>query len=121
MFCDESTIQQFVTRERHTRRPTGKRCDERYTDLAMKHSLGQMIWGAMSSHGTTGLYFLVPNTTINGSRYVEMLAKKLDSHMHIYEWNIFVHDEVPCHRFKVACGFFRKHKIQVLQWPENSP
>ena len=73
-----------------------------------------MIWEAISSHGTAGLYFVPPNTTINGPRHVEMLEQKLDLHMHIHECNRFMHDGASCDRSKVACEFLRKHKIQVL-------
>ena len=47
-----------------------------------------MIRRAMLSSGTAGLYFLPPNTTMNGPRYVEMLGQKLD--LHIAESRVFI-------------------------------
>ena len=73
----------------------------------------------MLSHGTAGLYFLPPHTTINGPRSIEMLEQKLDLHMHVHECNIFMHDGALCHKSKVVCEFLIKHKIQVFEWPGN--
>ena len=36
-----------------------------------------MVWGAMSAHGTAGLYFLQPGTTTNGTKYLDLLMDKL--------------------------------------------
>lgn len=50
-----------------------------------------------------------------------MLKEKLDPHIQIHECKIFMHNEAPCHKFKVVREFPRKHKIKVLEWPGNSP
>ena len=93
LFLDESTIQQFVARKRHVRRPVGKRFDQRYTVAPMKHPTSQMIWGAMSCSGTAGLYFLPPNTTTNGPRYVDSLQEKLELHMNVHKCSIFMQED----------------------------
>ena len=36
-FLDESTLQQFLVRKRHVRRPVGQRFNEKYTLSTMKH------------------------------------------------------------------------------------
>ena len=41
-----------------------------------------MVWGAFRS-GTAGLYFLPPGSTMNGSRYVDLLKEKLEMHMNM--------------------------------------
>ena len=41
-----------------------------------------MIWGAMSCRGAAGLYFIPPNTTTNGPKYMELLKEKLKLNMH---------------------------------------
>ena len=64
---------------------------------------------------------MLPNSDMNETRYVEMLEQKLDLHMHIYECNVFMRDGALCHRSIVACKLLRKHKIQVLEWPGNTP
>ena len=87
----------------------------------MEHPPSQMIWGAMSCVGPSGLYFIPPNTTMNGPRYVELLKEKLKLHMDIHKCTIFMQDGAPCHRPKVATDFLKKNKISVLEWPGNSP
>ena len=121
LFSDESTMQQFIPHKRHVRRPVGKRFDEKYTAATMKHPPSQMIWGAMSCFGPSGLYFIPPNTTMNGPRYVELLKEKLKLHMDIHKCTISMQDGAPCHRSKVATDFLKKNKISVLEWPGNSP
>ena len=65
LFSDESTIQQFAQRKRYVRRPVGARYDDRYTLATVKHPPSVMIWGAMSTKGTAGLFFLPTGTTMN--------------------------------------------------------
>ena len=105
---------------RHVQRPKGKRFDKKYTIQTMKHPPSQVIWGAMLCHGTAGLYFLPPNTTMNRPRYVEML-QKLKLHMEIHNCTVFMQDGTPCHRSKVVSEFLRQQRIKVLDWPGNSP
>jgi transposase len=121
MFSDESTFQQFTSRQQHVRRPVGKRFDVKYTIPTMKHPPSQMIWGAFSHNGTAGLYFLPQKTTMNGERYLGLLKEKLDIHMTIHKCAIFMHDGAPCHRSRVVQGYLAEKNIQVLEWPGNSP
>ena len=121
MFSNESTFQQFVIRHKHVRRPVGKRFDEKYISATMKHLPSQMIWGAMSKNGTAGLYFLTPGTTINGSKYVDLLKSKLLLHMSVHNTLIFMQDGAPCHRSKIVKKFLGDNNVVTLDWPGNSP
>ena len=125
LFSDESTLQQFVVRKRHVKRPPGKRYDDKYTVSTMKHPPppppSQMIWEAMSQHGIGGLYFLPSGTTMNGEKYVQLLSDKLQLHMQVRRCNIFMQDGAPCHRSKLVTNFLKKKKVKVLDWPGNSP
>ena len=109
LFSDESTIQQFGTRKQQVRRPVGTRFEDRYTVATMKHPPSVMIWGAMPSNGTAGLFFLPKGTTMNGARYLEMLQEKLQLHM------------APCHRSKIVSEFLKTKNIKTIDWPGNSP
>lgn len=120
-FSDESTVQQFTTRKRFVRRPAGKRFDERYTTQTMKHPPSIMIWGGMSVNGTAALFFLQPGTTMNGQKYVDLLKDKLELHMAVHNCTIFMQDGAPCHRSKTVTQFLKSKKIQILDWPGNSP
>ena len=121
LFSDESTFQQFVVRHKHVRRPVGKRFDKKYTSATMKHPPSQMIWGAMNKNGTAGLYFLTPGTTMNGSKYVDLLKIKLLLHMSVHNTSIFMHDGAPCHCSKIVKKFLRENNVVTLDWPGNSP
>ena len=105
LFSDESTFQQFVVRHKHVRRPVEKRFDKKYTSATMKHPPSQMIWGAMSKNRTAGLYFLTPGTSMNGSKYVNLLKSKLLLHMSVHNTLIFMQDGAPCHRSKIVKSF----------------
>ena len=70
--------------------------------------------------GTVGLYFLPPETIINGEKYVNLLKSKLKLHMKVHNCEIFMHDGAPCHRSKVMKKFLEQKNIQMLEWPRNS-
>ena len=119
LFSDESTVQQFTCRKRLVRRPVGARYEDRYTIQTMKHPPSIMVWGAMSARGTAGLYFLQPGTTMNGTKYLDLLKDKLEIHMNVHECNVFMHDGAPCHRAKSVKSFLREKNIDFLDWPGN--
>lgn len=121
LFSDESTLVQFNTRKRQIRRPVGKRYDERYTVMTMKHPPSQMVWGAMSAMGTSGLFFLEKNTTMNGEKYKKLLQDKLILHMRVHQCSVFMHDGAPCHRSRTVKDFLNQANVTVLDWPGNSP
>ena len=87
----------------------------------VKHSPSRMVWGAMSSMGTAGLYFVPPKTTINGKKYVNLLKSKLEINMTVHNCQSFMNDSAPCHRSKVVKKFLEQKKIQTLKWPGSSP
>ena len=121
LFSNESTFQQFVVQKRHVSRPIGKRFDERYTVPTEKHPSSQMVWEAMSRNGVAALSFLPPGTTINESKYVQMLSEKLKLHLQVHNCQIFMQDGTPCHRSKVAKNFLDSNNIDLLEWPGDSP
>ena len=120
-FSDESTVQQFTTHKCYVHRPTRKRFDERYTTQTMKHPPSVMIWDGMSVNETAELFFLPPQTTMNGQKYIDLLKDKLELHMAIHKCKILMQDGAPCHRSKIVTQFLKSKKIQILHWPRNSP
>ena len=113
VFSDESTVQQFTTHHRYVCRPTGKRFGERYTTQSMKHPPSVLIWGGMSVNA--------PGTTMNGQKYVDLLKDKLELYMVIHKCKIFMQDGALRHRSKTVTQFLESKKIQILDWPGNSP
>ena len=61
-----------------------------------------MIWEKMSKNGVGGLYFLTPEATMNGPKYVKLLSDKLKLHMEVHSCSILMQDGAPCNRSKVA-------------------
>ena len=67
-----------------------------------------MVWGAISSMGTAGLYFFPPGTTMNGKKYVNLLLNKIELHMTVHICQLFMHDGALCHRSKVVKKFLKQ-------------
>ena len=121
LFSDKCTMHEFVPRHMHFRRSLGKCFDKKYVVATMKHPPSQMIWGDMLYRDAVGLYFIPPNTAVNGPMYMELVREKLKLHLHVHGYTIFMQDDIPCHQSKVATEFLKKHKISLLEWPGNSP
>jgi len=85
----------------------------------MKHPPSMMIWEAISTQGTAGLFFLGPGTTMNGKKYPELVKEKLELHMAVHNCEIFMHDREPCHREKIVTNFLKTKNIKLLEWPGN--
>ena len=62
----------------------GKRFDKKYLIATMKSQPSQMIWGTMPCSGAAGLYFIPPNTNMNGHKYEELFKEKLKLQMHVH-------------------------------------
>ena len=75
----------------------------------------------MSANGKGGIYFLKPNTTMNGAKYAELLKDKLLTHTAIHQSLIFMHDGAPCHRSKIVKQFLTEKHIKILDSSGNSP
>ena len=119
LFSDESTVEQFAVWKKHAQRPKCQRFNAKYTIGTVKYLQSLMVWGTMSKHGTAGLYFFAPGTTINGMKYVQMLQEKRNIYMVIHNTSICMH-EAPCHRSKVVSKHLRKSKVKDLL-PGRSP
>ena len=112
MFPDESTFQQFVVQKGHVRRSKGKRFEEKYTMPTVKHPPRHMICGAMSFNGAAALNFLPAGVTMNDSRYVNLFREKLQLHIAVHQYSVFMQDGAPCHQSMVMQSFFGSTKNQ---------
>ena len=106
--------------KKNVRRPVGKRFEERYTILTMKHPPSQIIWWAFSRYGTASLYFLPPGNTLNCFRYVDLLKEKLKMRMNIYQSIVCMLDGASCHCSKVEKQFFSEKNVATLCWSGNN-
>ena len=123
MWSDESTFQSFRNVPGKVRRPsTASRYDPKFTMPTVKHPTSVMVWGCFSaSGGRGGLYFLPKNAYMNGDRYIEVLNDHLLPSFHIHNSRIFMHDSAPCHKARKVKKWLDERKINVLEWPGNSP
>ena len=123
MFSDESMFKCIDGGSARVRRPRGSdRYDPKFTVKTVKHPDQQMIWGCFSgAGGRGGLYFLPKNTTMNGTRYREVLEEHLLPFKDIHGFEIFMHDGAPCHKTLAVKSFLQENDIDILEWPGNSP
>jgi len=80
----------------------------------MKHPPSAMIWGAISTQGTAGLFFLDPGTAMNGKKYLELMNEKLELHMAVHNCEIFMQDGASCHQAKSRHGLSQDEKYQIV-------
>ena len=61
----------------------------------------------MSCRSGASLYFIAPNTTMTGPKYVELLKDTRKLHLHVDGCTIFTQDGASCDRLKVSSEFLR--------------
>lgn len=83
------------------------------TSSTEKHPSSPFICDAMYLSGTPALYFLPPKTTMNGSRYFNLLREKLKFHIRILRCSIFIHAGFPCPWSRDVRNFQTTYWIQV--------
>ena len=122
-FSDESNFQGFRVGSPMVRRPRAfNRFDPRFTVPAVKHPVSIMEWRAFSGEmGRAGLYFWPKNKKMNSDQYVKELEEHMLSMFHIRSCEVFMQNNVPCHKSKNVANFFQQQKLRVLDWPGNSP
>ena len=115
----ELTVQQFTSWKHLARRPVGARCEDHYTIQTTKHPPSIMVWEAMAAQRTAGRYFLQPGTTMNGTKYLNLLKDKLEIHMMVHDCNVFMHDDAPCHRAKSVKNLLQEKNVDILDGQET--
>lgn len=89
----------------------------------VKHGGGSvMVWGSMSANGVGTIHFI--DGIMNADVYVDLLEQNLKqsvSKLGLGRRFIFQQDNDPKHTSKKAKQYFAKNKINVLEWPPQSP
>ena len=111
MFSDETNISQFQYSANTIRRPPNSRYKARYVLPTVKHPITIMIWGSITARGRAGLWFLPPKTTMNATRYLDLLTEKLPDWMQRRQTSIFQQDGAPCHTAKCVKAWFDKQGL----------
>jgi len=80
-----------------------------------------MMWGCISSEGCACIEILEKNVRMDSKMYLNILERKLVRFMEIHSCTRFMQDSAPCHVSKLTMGWFNRNRIEVLDWPGNSP
>lgn len=81
-----------------------------------------MVWGAMAWNGCGTMQFI--DGIMNKEVYLEILSKNLHASarkLRLSRSFIFQQDGDPKHTSKVVAEWFRKKKVNVLEWVAQSP
>ena len=117
MLSKESLIEYLVVVLQTSALPTIQlpTCASDCKKLPKNHDLG-----ATTVIKRCSLWFMPPNTIINGYVYLEIVQEKLES---ITNTHKFQHNRAPCHRIKlVSKVWFHENGIEVVSpWSGNSP
>lgn len=86
-----------------------------------KYSRKRMFWAGLSRERTTPLFPIFG--TMNSNSYIALLREKVIPWMRkrINRGLILQQDNAPPHVSRATMGFIRDERVDVLDWPPNSP
>ena len=102
----------------------GERLSDRLVEGTVKFGGGSlMFWGCFGWKGTGHSCRI--EGKMDADLYVEIMEDELKNSLFNWDYNvddvIFQQDNDPKHTSKKAKRCFKKHKIEVMQWPPQSP
>jgi len=124
LWTDETKIELFGHNNvSHVYRESGKAFLPKNTVPTVKHGGGNlMFWGCFAASGTGRLVKI--DGIMNKEEYVEILDQNLKQSARDLSlgrrWN-FVQDNDPKHTAKFTKKWLTDNKIDVLEWPSQSP
>ena len=122
IFSDESHFEVQGYRSQYVRRSKGEPLQDGHIEQAPKHPPKKMFWGCFTFKGTGRL--IPVEGMMNSIKYKEILTKYLLPTVQVAfpeGGGIFQQDLAPCHTSKMIQKFFKESKLNVLEWPGNSP
>lgn len=108
--------------KRWVRRPVDSAFKPQYTTKTFKHGGGNiMVWGCFSWYGVGPLFWI--KKIMDQYLYAEILENVMLPHA---DWEMplkwqFMQDNDPKHTARTVKKWFEDHKIDVMQWPAQSP
>lgn len=124
LWSDETKINLFGpdTTNQYVRRPAGKEFDPKYTVKTVKHGGGNiMVWGCFTYYGVGPIHWI--QETLTKEKYIEILNTFMypfaEDNLPLL-W-LFQQDNDPKHTAKVTKKWFSEKKVQLLEWPAQSP
>lgn len=122
-FSDESKYNVIGSDgQRYVRRRTGERLSIRCVQKTVKFGGGSvMVWGIMSASGCGPLVRL--QGSVNAEVYKQLLRQYTIPYFQSAPLKppIFMHDNAPCHTAKKVKAFLLENRVQVMDWPAQSP
>jgi transposase len=124
LWSDESKYQLFPTGRVIVRRRTHEKWHPQCIIPTVKFGGGSiMVWGCMSWHGVGQLYRC--RGTMNKDQYINVLQNNMipSSRSLFGRRGVFVfqHDNAPCHKAKQVIDFLANKRVNVMEWPPQSP
>lgn len=122
-FSDEATVELGMDRKSQCIRQIGEKYNIKCIQQRVKFPAKVMVWSYITSRGLGPI--VIVEGMVNADKYMEILDTYLfpTAHQHFKrteKW-IFQQDSAPCHTAKKVKEYFRKKKIELLEWPGNSP
>ncbi len=106
----------------YVRRPPKTEFRPQYTTKTIKHGGGNiMVWGCFSWVGVGPIYWI--KQIMNADKYVEILETVMLPYAEYdmpLKW-VMQQDNDPKHTSKKAKEWFLRNKIEVMEWPAQSP
>ncbi len=124
LWSDETKIELFgLNDKRYVRRKNNTAHQSKHTIPTVKHGGGSiMIWGCFSSAGTGKLVRI--DGRMNGAKYRAILEENLlesAKDLRLGRRFTFQQDNDPKHTAKATTEWLKANRIQVLEWPSQSP
>jgi hypothetical protein len=124
-YSDESKFNLFGSDgRRFCWRKPGEQFDGRYVRKEIKHGGGNvMVWGCITSEGLGRICRIEGN--MNAKLYVEILNDEFLGTLDDLDINkkdvYFQQDNDPKHTSRLAQDWFRRKRVDKLDWPASSP
>ena len=125
IWSDETKINRFGSDGRHWAwKKKGESLSDRLVSPTVKFGGGSlMMWGCMSWEGVG--YATRIEGRMDADLYVSILEDELQQSIKYFKKRrqdlIFQQDNDPKHTSKKAKTWFQDHRIQVMEWPAQSP
>ncbi|CAF2781502.1 unnamed protein product [Rotaria sp. Silwood2] len=125
IFSDESHFEVFNRKNRSYMRRLPSESDKPFCFRPRVQGGGGSIsvWGAMTAKGVGPLVFY--DGRMNGKNYIDVIQNELLPYIKKNfdgsdPW-YYVQDNAPCHKSEFSMKWFKKNKINLLDWPAVSP
>ena len=102
------------------RRPKKASLASKYIAPTVKFPKSIMVWGCFTASGPKKIVFI--EGTMDSKKYMAMLEEFLSNDIDLDLNNkLFQQYNAPCHTSGAMKKWFERKKINVLEWPGNSP